>query len=143
MRAHAQCNKISPAYAAEENNFYKDRNLRNILQFLVLTRNITSKNLQIFRSVSGRFVFFLNMRTRAKILILSSNNSKNILPLTTNVFVMYEYRVIQEERSIIWDILVSVIVRKYVDMNMCIILMATEIQLYQYFIIIISIQPLG
>jgi len=33
-------------------------------------------------------------------------------------------------------------VRKYVDMNMCIILMSSEIQLYQYFTII-SIQPLG
>ena len=45
---------------------------------------------------------------------------------------MCEYRVIQEERAIFWDVLVPVIVRKYVDMNMCIILMAAEIQLYQY-----------
>ena len=45
---------------------------------------------------------------------------------------MCAYRVIQEERAIFWDVLVPVIVRKYVDTNMCIILMAAEIQSYQY-----------
>ena len=34
----------------------------------------------------------------------------------------HTYRVIQEERSIFWDVIISVIVRKKVRINMCLIL---------------------
>jgi len=35
---------------------------------------------------------------------------------------IFIYRMVQEERSMIWDVLVSVSVRKKVHMNMCLIL---------------------
>jgi hypothetical protein len=45
------------------------------------------------------------------------------------------YRVIQEENSIFWQVIVSVIVRKQVAMNMCIILIAYSnraVSIYKY-----------
>jgi hypothetical protein len=48
---------------------------------------------------------------------------------------MYKYRVIQEDRSILWEVIVLVIVRKKVHMNMCLILngyWARAVWIYKY-----------
>jgi len=39
---------------------------------------------------------------------------------------------IQEDRSIFWEVIVLVIVRNKVHMNICLILMVTQIQLFEF-----------
>ena len=59
------------------------------------------------------------------IILYNLNNISLLLVKNVHRIILHThhiYRVIQEERSIFWEVIVSVIVRKKVDMNMCVIL---------------------
>jgi len=56
------------------------------------------------------------------------NNSHNTLYLR-NMFSFQVYTIIQEEGSISGEVIVSLIIRKEIPLNLCVI---TEIQLFEY-----------
>jgi hypothetical protein len=116
----------------KKTNLYKDWNLRKKFTiFGVDKRILRARNYDISFGFWA-FVFFLIWAHERKY----SHYSKIILTtsylLTTSTLLMCVYRVIQEKMSIVWDVLVSVIVRKNVNINICIILTVTQIQFYKY-----------